>query len=717
MILRERPAILLVSIFWMMMMIMMMFTVRRALAARPQQQHDVSLLLFARRSCSTRTQAATAAFVPPKQERRRRQQNNENLSLISFARQQSSFDAVRATSRCIVVSRRSITTTTTTTSFPPSSFSLSATNNESNNNDDGINNNSFFANMDWKTLGVQSEILLERLATVLQLERPTAVQAAAFCEISSSRSRSSETTNKNVLVGAETGTGKTLAFLVPLLDDILEQKRLRVKEQHQQQQHEQEKSSEYADEQQPEQAQQQYSQLLVDYDYARAVILVPNKELVQQMVRMALPLAGGMEALVYGGNTLPHETLKSLQKDTYNNINHSASPPPPPHEVVRIAIMPGGLKEPSDFPPFRASIGLGGNDPPVDVVITTPASLGPLGLSPKNIDMFADIETVVIDEADMLLDGGYLRPLENVLLGFRRADRLNADGDGSGGLLGNIKKTQHVLVAATIPDYGLRSADAYLQKKFPQATRVTMTGMHNARHYRLTEQTEWILQESRKERMMKLIDLLQTPIDQGGLKGEKIMVFLNSVDDAEAASQALIREGMSVLPYHAKIKLEDRTLTLDRFRRYQSVSSTNSSNSGIDAAVNAEDDSVPILVCTDLASRGLDVPGVNAVVQLQFAGNVVAHLHRMGRCGRAGQRKGRGIVFYDKTEAELVQVIQAAEEQQERMVLEGDVLDIESKDNESSTPAAAAGSVEKAFSRKRGFTKKRKKMQRERKSS
>jgi len=138
---------------------------------------------------------------------------------------------------------------------------------------------------------------------------------------------------------------------------------------------------------------------------------------------------------------------------------------------------------------------------------------------------------------------------------------------------------------------------------------------------------------------------------------------------------------------------------LDRFRRYS-----------VDGE-DENDDVVSVLVCTDLASRGLDVPGVTAVVQLQFAGNVVAHLHRMGRCGRAGNRNGRGIVFYGAKERELVEVVQDAESQQERMMLEGDVDEIEEEDeSEDSVPK---GSVKNAFSRKRGFTKKRKKLRRE----
>jgi superfamily II DNA/RNA helicase len=139
---------------------------------------------------------------------------------------------------------------------------------------------------------------------------------------------------------------------------------------------------------------------------------------------------------------------------------------------------------------------------------------------------------------------------------------------------------------------------------------------------------------------------------------------------------------------------------LDKYRRY------------VVGKSDTEEDweeTVPVLVCTDLASRGLDVPGVTAVVQLQFAGNVVAHLHRMGRCGRAGKRDGRGVIFYDTTEAELVSIVQEAESRQDRMVLEGDVDEPES----SGDGKGGAGSVKDAFSRKRGFTKKRKKERRE----
>lgn len=407
------------------------------------------------------------------------------------------------------------------------------------------------------------------------------------------------------------------------------------------------------------------------YDFARAMILVPNKELVQQVARMAMALSGGRSSLIGGGVAAP--ILEGLPKE--EEVAKK--------DTVRIAIMPGNLKEPKDFQAFRHA--LSGSEAPVDLVISTPAAVSPLGLSPKNIDMFADIATLILDEADMLLDGGYIRALEHVLMGFRRADKLDA--------VHKVPKTQHVFVAATLPDYGLRSVDAFIRKRFPKTTRVTLDGMHNARHYGLSQPTVWKELESKKERLEYFRELLAQDPSEGGLKGHKLMLFVNSGDDVEAVHAALEDTGQQCLPYHAKMSLDERTKNLDQFRQYTENGS----------------DGVQILVCTDLASRGVDIPDVRAVVQLQFAGNVVAHLHRMGRCGRAGQRTGRGVVFYNEKERELVEVVRAAEEQQETMTLQGnDVLEIDEEGE-----VIKAGTVKKAFSRKRGFTKKRKKERQE----
>lgn len=505
------------------------------------------------------------------------------------------------------------------------------------------------------------------------------------------------------------GSGKTLAYLMPLVEDILKRKR-----------EWKAKMAEGGDD-------AVNSDQVMDpgYDYARAVILVPNKELAHQAVRMAASICGGLDrCVVWGADALGMD---------YNQV--AADEDVPEEEIVRLALLPGGLSAPQDFPPFRFATSTSPNhqrQPPPDLVFATPANLGPFALSPKNIDLFADISTVVVDEADMLLDGGYIQQLNNVMMGFRRADRLTqryggsvdfrrkSDIDSEGGSGSEPseedegekeedvqKKTQHIFVAATLPDYGLRSVDAYLHKKFPDALSITMAGMHNARHYGLEDgsQTVWDELADNKDRMKRIVDVLmldrdEVGVDGRGLKGEKVMMFLNTVKDVDGATNGLRRAGINAVPYHAKISLEDRTSNLDKFRRYRAPTDDDDETTRKNAK-----DTVPVLVCTDMASRGLDIPGVTAIVQLQFALNVVNHLHRMGRCGRAGNRDGRGIIFYGPKERELVEVVREAEQQQSRMTLKQDVEDDKTDDGEGEMK----GKVQNAFSRKRGFTKKRKK--------
>ncbi len=579
-------------------------------------------------------------------------------------------------------------------------FSASTERKQSTMND--VDTGEFFANSelypDFQSIGITSTSLLDRLSSPpLNLKRPSAVQAAAFETISR---------GENTIVGAETGSGKTLAYLLPLVEDVLKRKR------------EWKSKNDGGD-----------GIMDPGYEYARAFILVPNKELAHQAVRMAASICGGIEKCVICGA----EGVMAGASD----FTPSADEDVPEEDIVRLAVFPGGLSAPQDFAPFRYSssaISSQQRQPPPDLVFATPAVLGPLALSPRNVELFADVETLVVDEADMLLDGGYVRQLNNVLMGFRRADRLvgrydaesftrkkgedeSEEGeddewfDGQEDSQKKQKKTQHIFVAATLPDYGLRSVDAYLNKKFPGAVSVTMAGMHNARHYGLENDNDTCWNEivENKDRMKRLVDVLrldraEVGVDGRGLVGEKVMVFLNSVNDVDGATNGLRRAGINAVPYHAKIPLQERTSNLDKFRRYVAPTSDGeeASNQG---------DTVPVLVCTDLAARGLDIPGVTAVVQLQFAGNVVSHLHRMGRCGRAGNRDGRGIIFYGPQEAELVAVVREAEKEQSRMQLSQDVEEeLEDEDSE-------AGKVKKAFSRKRGFTKKIKKERREMRES
>ena len=178
-----------------------------------------------------------------------------------------------------------------------------------------------------------------------------------------------------------------------------------------------------------------------------------------------------------------------------------------------------------------------------------------------------------------------------------------------------------------------------------------MEGMHNARHYGLEDESKtfWNEMDDNKERMKRLVDVLkldrgEVGVDGRGLKGEKVMIFLNTVKDVDGATNGLRRAGIDAVPYHSKISLEDRTSNLEKFRLYRAPAAGDGENSKVNGK-----NTVPVLVCTDVASRGLDIPGVTAIVELQFALNVVSHLHRMGGHGcfcdenEQGLLRGRGL--------------------------------------------------------------------------
>jgi superfamily II DNA/RNA helicase len=138
----------------------------------------------------------------------------------------------------------------------------------------------------------------------------------------------------------------------------------------------------------------------------------------------------------------------------------------------------------------------------------------------------------------------------------------------------------------------------------------------------------------------------------------KTMIFLNTAQAAARVQDALAQAGFPSVAFHKEVRSSDREENLRQFRENQ----------------------VPLLVCTDLASRGLDIPDVKQIIQVEFAPNVVQHLHRIGRAVRAG-REGRAVNFFDEGSADLVESLQLAGEE----------------------------SLDRSFSRQRGFRKKVKK--------
>lgn len=112
------------------------------------------------------------------------------------------------------------------------------------------------------------------------------------------------------------------------------------------------------------------------------------------------------------------------------------------------------------------------------------------------------------------------------------------------------------------------------------------------------------------------------------------MVFVNTAEVAMSLANALRQQNVSCAEYHKLLSMEEKEEELGSFRRGD----------------------VNVMVCTDHAARGLDLPGVNHVVQAEFALNVVNHMHRIGRGSRGG-KLGRATNFYDHSSAVLVESI------------------------------------------------------------
>jgi superfamily II DNA/RNA helicase len=137
------------------------------------------------------------------------------------------------------------------------------------------------------------------------------------------------------------------------------------------------------------------------------------------------------------------------------------------------------------------------------------------------------------------------------------------------------------------------------------------------------------------------------------------MVFVNTAEAASTLTSNLRRQGLSCAEFHKLVPFTEKIQELHLFRTGE----------------------VPILVCTDHAARGLDLPRVFHVIQAEFALNVVNHLHRIGRASRAGSF-GVATNLFGRSSKDLVESILLDEE---------------------------GGRIDQSFSRRRGFRQKIKK--------
>ncbi len=197
----------------------------------------------------------------------------------------------------------------------------------------------------------------------------------------------------------------------------------------------------------------------------------------------------------------------------------------------------------------------------------------------------------------MLLEGHFRKQVDDVLRGFRRADNLDPAY--------SVPPTQYILAAATLPNQGLRSVAITLEKLFPRAEYIITQYMHRE-HPAMSQR--WIkVGPLLVDKISAVIELLKQEEDKleycnnKSTGSRRTMIFTNSAESCSVAAQAMREAGFNIAEYHADLGPDGRSSALNEFR---------------DGRVNT-------LACTDLASRGLDIPGVNHIIQLEFATNVV----------------------------------------------------------------------------------------------
>jgi superfamily II DNA/RNA helicase len=358
--------------------------------------------------------------------------------------------------------------------------------------------------MSFEDLGLSSEVL--RAVGDAGYTAPTPIQEQAIPYVQMGR---------DVLGCAQTGTGKTASFTLPMID-ILAAGRARAR-------------------------------------MPRSLILEPTRELAAQV-------AEAFE--VYG-------KYHKLEK----------------------ALLIGG----ESFTDQERKLDRG-----VDVLIATPGRL--IDLYERGKILLSDVKILVIDEADRMLDMGFIPDVERIV-----------------GLLSKIRQT--LFFSATMPPEIRRLADSFLMN--PKEISVAPPASPAAT---VTQGIVVVGPTAKRDALRRLIRSEDV---------KNAIIFCNRKRDVDILHRSLKKYGFDAAALHGDMPQSKRTETLERFR-------------------NGE---VKLLVASDVAARGLDIEGMSHVFNFDVPIHAEDYVHRIGRTGRAG-REGRAFTLATPEDGRFVDAIQ-----------------------------------------------------------
>jgi len=258
---------------------------------------------------------------------------------------------------------------------------------------------------------------------------------------------------------------------------------------------------------------------------------------------------------------------------------------------LRSAVVFGGM----DMKPQTLELKRG-----VEVLVATPGRL--LDHIEAKTAVLNQVEYVVLDEADRMLDIGFLPDLQRILSYLP-------------------KQRTTLLFSATFSPEIKRLAASYLQNPVtievarPNQTASTVT------------QLFFSVGEDDKRNALKQI------VKERGIS--QAFVFVNSKLGCARLARALERDGLRTAALHGDKSQDERLKALEAFKKGE----------------------VDLLICTDVAARGLDIKDVPAVFNMDIPFNAEDYIHRIGRTGRAGA-EGLAVSFASGSDARLVSDIE-----------------------------------------------------------
>src|ERR1035437_4519076 len=348
---------------------------------------------------------------------------------------------------------------------------------------------------------------LARAVAELGYESMTPIQAQAIPVVLLGR---------DVMGAAQTGTGKTAAFALPLLQRMLKHEN---------------------------------ASMSPARHPVRALVLLPTRELADQVA----------------------QAIKDYAKYTQ----------------LRSAVVFGGI----DMKPQTLELKKG-----VEVLVATPGRLLD-HIEAKNA-VLNQVEYVVLDEADRMLDIGFLPDLERILAYLP-------------------KQRTTLLFSATFSAEIKRLANSYLQDPITiEVARSNAAASTVEQHFYSVEGED---KRHALHQILKSRELKQA------------FVFVNSKLGCARLARSLDREGLKTTALHGDKSQDERLKALESFKRGE----------------------VDLLVCTDVAARGLDIKDVPAVFNFDIPYNAEDCIHRIGRTGRAGAL-GLALMFVSRSDARLV---------------------------------------------------------------